>query len=34
MAMQTHDALIGIAMTSHKAGVETHVVIDDVRIEP
>ena len=29
----TRDALIGLALTSHKAGVETHAVFDDVRIE-
>ena len=28
-----HDAMIGIAVTSHAAGVETTAVIDDVRIE-
>ena len=29
-----HDAMIGIALTSHAAGVETTAVIDDIRIEP
>jgi hypothetical protein len=28
-----HDALIGIAVTSHASGIETTAVIDDVRIE-
>ena len=28
-----HDAMIGIALTSHAPGVETTAVIDDVRIE-
>ena len=27
------DALIGLVLTSHNAGVETHATFDDVRIE-
>jgi hypothetical protein len=29
----SHDSLIGIAVTSHKPGVKTQVVLDDIRIE-
>jgi hypothetical protein len=29
----THDAYIGIAVTSHKEGTETTAVIDDIRVE-
>ena len=30
----SHDALIGIALTSHSPGVQTTAVVDDIRIEP
>jgi regulation of enolase protein 1 (concanavalin A-like superfamily) len=30
----SHDALIGIALTSHSPGVETTAVVDDIRIQP
>jgi hypothetical protein len=29
-----HDSLIGIAVTSHHAGVKTQVILDDIRLEP